>query len=134
MAGMKKRIGRPDVLILDTRSDIEYFGVSLRQPDSIRGGHIPGAKLFPWLYYFQENPRGVWIVRSMKEIEEMHRGMGIGKEKEIVLYCNSGHLCTANYWVLRLMGFSNARVYIGSMAEWSSHPDQDAPLTRYKYE
>lgn len=73
-------------------------------------------------------------MRSIKEIEEMHRGMGIGKEKEIALYCNSGHLCTANYWVLRLMGFSNVRVYIGSMAEWSGHPDQDAPLTRNKFE
>ena len=70
----------------------------------------------------------------MEEIEAMHKGMGMEKEMEIALYCNSGRLCTANYWVLRLMGFSRVRVYIGSLAEWSRYPDQEAPLTRYKFE
>jgi len=134
MGAMKERIGRKDALILDTRNDLEYFGISLRKADLARSGHIPGAKLFPWLYYFQENPRGIWAVRAVEEIEAMHKGMGMEKEMEIALYCNSGHLCTANYWVLRLMGFSRVRVYIGSMAEWSRYPDQEAPLTRYKFE
>lgn len=70
----------------------------------------------------------------MKEIEEMHKGMGIEREKEIALYCNSGHLGTANYWVLRLMGYSKVRVYPGSMMEWSRYSAQEAPLTRYKFE
>ena len=134
MAAMKERIGRKDALILDTRNDLEYFGITLRKPDLPRSGHIPGAKLFPWLYYFQENPRGIWVVRPVEEIEAMHKGMGVEKGLEIALYCNSGHLCTANYWVLRLMGYSRVRVYIGSMAEWSRYPDQEAPLTRYKFE
>lgn len=134
MAAMKERIGKKDATILDTRNDLEYFGISLRKSDFARSGHIPGAKLFPWLYYFQENPRGVWAIRPAEDIEAMHTGMGIEKEREIALYCNSGHLCTANYWILRLMGFSRVRVYIGSMAEWSRYPDQEAPLIRYKFE
>jgi thiosulfate/3-mercaptopyruvate sulfurtransferase len=134
MAAMKERTGRKDGMILDTRNDLEYFGITLRKPDLPRSGHIPGAKLFPWLYYFQENPRGVWAVRPAEEIEAMHKGMGVENGLEIALYCNSGHLCTANYWILRLMGFSRVRVYIGSMAEWSRYPAKEAPLTRYRFE
>jgi thiosulfate/3-mercaptopyruvate sulfurtransferase len=131
-AGMKERLGKKGVIILDTRSDMEYLGLSIRQPAPARAGHIPGAKLFQWIYYFQEYPGGGWGIRSMKEIEEIHRAMGIQRGHEIILYCNSGHLCTANYWVLRLMGFANVRVYIGSMAEWRH--DSEAPVTKYKFE
>jgi len=131
---MQKCIGKKDTIIIDTRSADEYFGVSFRKPDLSRGGHIPGAKLMKWSFYLKEEPKGVWTVRSPKEIEDMHQSMGITKDKEIAIYCNTGHLASANYWAMRLMGYPKVGLYTGSLSEWTYFPEKDYPLTKYNYE
>ena len=45
LARRQDRIGKPDAVILDTRSDGEYCGVTVR---AARGGAIPGAVHLEW--------------------------------------------------------------------------------------
>ncbi len=53
--------------------------------------------------------------------------VGSDKTKEIILYCDTGKVCSTWWFLLQeLLGYQNVRVYDGSMQEWAMDPD--API------
>ncbi|MGH7118392.1 MAG: rhodanese-like domain-containing protein [Acetobacteraceae bacterium] len=38
-------------------------------------------------------------------------------------YCSTGVRSAVAYFTLRLLGYPDVRLYTGSWAEWSQHPD-----------
>jgi len=47
----------------------------------------------------------------------------VGKEDSPILFCNTGHWASVNWFVAsELLGLKDARLYDGSMAEWSADP------------
>ncbi|MDP2812028.1 MAG: sulfurtransferase [Rhodocyclaceae bacterium] len=104
-------------VLLDARSLAEYTGKE--SGGAKQGGHIPGAKSFPWTQLAGE-------LATFKSPETMKKALaaaGITPDKEIVTYCNGGlgrstHLLAA----LNLAGYDKVKVYPGSWIEWAADP------------
>ncbi len=104
-------------VLIDARSLAEYTGKD--SGGAKQGGHIPGAKSFPWTQLAGE-------LATFKSPEAMKKALaaaGITPDKEIVTYCNGGlgrstHLLAA----LTLAGYDKVKVYPGSWIEWAADP------------
>jgi thiosulfate/3-mercaptopyruvate sulfurtransferase len=105
-----------DAILLDVRTQEEYAG-DPRQP---RTGHIPGAKWWPWDASVDFN--GGFRIKSAVELQRQLQALGVTDPASAVyLYCRTGHRASQSYYVLRQLGFSNVKIYDGSIAEYSRH-------------
>ncbi len=73
-------LSRPDVVVLDVRSDGEYEGTSDR--GNKRAGHIPGAVHIEWLNNITQDD--VRCLKSPEELREMFAAAGITPDKEVI--------------------------------------------------
>jgi thiosulfate/3-mercaptopyruvate sulfurtransferase len=110
------RLRRGDTVILDTRSDGEYCGTTVR---AARGGAIPGAVHVEWT----DNLAADGAFKAADELKAMYQRAGIGPEREIVTYCQGGYRAAHSYVALRLLGYPRVRNYIGSWKEWGDRVD-----------
>ncbi len=110
------RLGRDDVVILDTRSDGEYYGSNVRAK---RGGAIPGAVHIEWT----KNLDGEGKFKVAADLQDMYNDSGIGRDKEVITYCQGGYRAAHSYLALRLLGYPRIRNYIGSWKEWGDRED-----------
>lgn len=110
-----------DAVLLDVRSQQEYIGA----PRQARSGHIPGARWWPWdgTVEFTADFR----LKPPTELKRQLQALGVtNTNTPIYLYCRTGHRASQAYFVLRQLGFSQVRLYDGSMAEYSQ--DNQLPL------
>jgi thiosulfate/3-mercaptopyruvate sulfurtransferase len=119
------RLDRSDVTILDTRSDGEYCGTTVR---AARGGAIPGAIHLEWTRNL--GPDGAF--KPAPELAAMYEQAGIAPEREVVSYCQGGYRAAHSYLALRLLGYPRVRSYLGSWKEWGDREDLpiENPRTR----
>lgn len=110
------RIGRSDVVMLDTRSDGEYDGSNVRAK---RGGAIPGAVHIEWTHNLDD----AGGFKAAAELQEMYDDKGVTSDKEVVSYCQGGYRAAHSYLALRLLGYPRIRNYIGSWKEWGDRED-----------
>jgi len=118
-AGWKEvhdRINRQDAVILDTRSDGEYRGTTVRAK---RGGAIPGAVHIEWTRNL--GPDGAF--KPAGELRQMYESAGVTPDREVVSYCQGGYRAAHSYIALRLLGYPRVRNYVGSWAEWGDRED-----------
>jgi thiosulfate/3-mercaptopyruvate sulfurtransferase len=113
---VKDRIASSDAVILDTRSDGEYCGTSVR---AARGGAIPGAVHLEWTNNLQ--PDGSF--KPVGELQRMYEAAGITGDREVVTYCQGGYRAAHSYLALRLLGYPRVRNYVGSWKEWGDRID-----------
>jgi thiosulfate/3-mercaptopyruvate sulfurtransferase len=112
------------VSILDMRSLEEYVGVN--PAGNPRGGHIPGAISIDWAHL-----AGNETVKSPAEIQKILKEAGITKDKEIVTYCTIGFgRSTYGLMALKMLGYSNVRVYGGSFEDWSNATELQVATTK----
>ncbi|MEX2502113.1 MAG: sulfurtransferase [Trueperaceae bacterium] len=100
--------------IVDTRSREEFDGTLAA---ARRGGHLPGAVHADWEEAVDADGR-------LCSEETLRRSWSRTlAAPEIATYCQSGvraaHACA----VLRHLGHANARLYLGSWAEWGNRTD-----------
>jgi thiosulfate/3-mercaptopyruvate sulfurtransferase len=110
------RLGSADAVILDTRSDAEYCGTTVR---AARGGAVPGAVHLEWTNNL--GPDGTF--KSAGELRRMYQRAGITHNREVVTYCQGGYRAAHSYLALRLAGYPRVRNYIGSWKEWGDRVD-----------
>ncbi len=103
----------PKRIILDVRSTEEYDGSLIR---AARGGHIPTAPNIDWSLTVSRQG----LLRSRKELERIYSNAGVLRNKEIITYCQAGYRAAHTYLVLKLLGYPNARNYLGSWFEWGN--------------
>jgi thiosulfate/3-mercaptopyruvate sulfurtransferase len=113
---VKDRLGTTDAVILDTRSDGEYYGTTVR---AARGGAVPGAVHVEWTRNLA--PDGTF--KSAAELTSMYEHAGVTADREIVTYCQGGYRAAHSYLALRLIGYPRVRNYIGSWKEWGDRVD-----------
>jgi len=118
---MLQHLNDSNVKILDVRMPKEYTG-EIR--NSRRGGHIPGAVNVEWSTAM--NLDGTF--KSADKLVKMYRDAGVTLDKEVVVYCQSGHRASHGYLVLRLLGYPSVRVYNRSWSEWGNR--SDLPIER----
>lgn len=109
-------IGRPGVVILDTRSDGEYAGTTVR---ARRGGAVPGAVHIEWTRNL--TPAGEF--KPAAELQQMYSDAGVTPECEVITYCQGGYRAAHSYVALRLLGYPRVRVYVGSWKEWGDREE-----------
>jgi thiosulfate/3-mercaptopyruvate sulfurtransferase len=113
---VKDRLGKPESIILDTRSDGEYCGTQVR---AARGGAVPGAVHLEWTKNLGEDG----AFKPAKELRAMYERAGVTPDREIVTYCQGGYRAAHAYLALRLLGYPRVRNYIGSWKEWGDRVD-----------
>lgn len=112
---IRRRLEERELRLVDVRGPAEFSGEELR---AARGGHIPGAILWPW----EENLRPDGTVRDLAEIRARAEAAGLFPEQELVTYCQGGVRAAHAALALRIAGYPHVRVYDGSWAEWGNDP------------
>jgi thiosulfate/3-mercaptopyruvate sulfurtransferase len=106
-------IQNSNTILLDVRSQAEYKG----NPQDPRSGHIPTAVHFEWIQAV-DIPRK-FMERDRDTLLKQLAMIGIhNKQQPIIVYCHTGHRAARMFATLTHLGFSNVKVYDGSMQEW----------------
>jgi len=113
---VKARLGSKDAVIVDTRSDGEYTGKTVRAK---RGGAIPGAVHIEWTRNL--DPMGAY--KPADELRALYESAGVTRDKEVLTYCQGGYRAAHTYLALRLLGYPRVRNYTGSWKEWGDRED-----------
>ena len=120
---VKDRLNSRDAVIVDTRTDDEYYGTLVRAK---RGGAIPGAVHIEWTRNL--TPQGDF--KPASELRAMYEGAGVTPDKEVVTYCQGGYRAAHAYLALRLLGYPRVRNYTGSWKEWGDREDLPIEVPR----
>ena len=113
---VRAAVGRNDAVILDTRTDGEYCGTTVRAK---RGGAVPGAVHIEWTRNL--TPNGDF--KPADELRKMYEDAGVTPDREVITYCQGGYRAAHSYIALRLLGYPRVRMYIGSWKEWGDREE-----------
>lgn len=109
-----KNIGDPDVALLDARTPDQFRGDAKAGMAKV-GGRIPTAVNSYTLAHWENKT----YLKDPAELEEMYAEMGVTRDKEIIVFCNTGYWASNTFFILKALDFPNVRVYDYSWAEWS---------------
>lgn len=113
---VRAALARPDTVVLDTRSDGEYCGTTVRAK---RGGAVPGAVHIEWTRNL--TPAGDF--KPAAELRAMYENAGVTPDREVITYCQGGYRAAHSYLALRLLSYPRVRTYVGSWKEWGDRED-----------
>jgi len=116
-------------IIVDVREP-DFFMGKQKLPFVAKAGRIPGAVNLPTAQIFEKYPPGdhlemcCYTYKDRAVMENMANGvLGGDKSKEIIVYCDTGRVASAWWWMLHeVLGYKNVRNYDGSMQEWALDP------------
>jgi thiosulfate/3-mercaptopyruvate sulfurtransferase len=117
------RLGK--IILLDVR-ERDYFDGRKKMDCIQQAGHIPGAFNLPTSCVFNDDYtfKGKDVLAVIAESVT-----GKDRKKAIVTYCDLGQCCpTWSFIMKELLGYTNVRLYDGSMQEWTK--DSQAPVTK----
>jgi thiosulfate/3-mercaptopyruvate sulfurtransferase len=109
---IKSAIKKKRVVIIDARSKEEYGGSAIR---AARTGHIPTAVNIDWNDNLERD-----VFKSPDRLGQMYK---FPKDAEVITYCQGGYRAANSFVVLKMLGYKNARMYLGSWGEWGNRPD-----------
>jgi len=111
------------VPLVDNRPNNQYLGVN-RHGKAKRYGTIPGAVNLPENWMTQN---GGGTFRTKAELEQLYAAAGVPTSGEQVSFCNTGHWASLGWFASHeILGDKQARMYDGSMVEWSA--DSSLPM------
>jgi thiosulfate/3-mercaptopyruvate sulfurtransferase len=115
------RIGNPDVIMLDVRSEGEHTGSAQGRYAGVnpRLGRIPGSIWIEWTELV--NADGTY--KSPEEIRSLLAAVGVTPDKEVITYCQGGGRAAHSYSALKQAGFNDVRHYVGSFGDYSRRPE-----------
>ena len=107
-----------DEQIVDAREMKHYEGKD-NDKRLLKHGHIPGAKKVS-AYLFAKKDGNLFKLVSADEAKKMIKDDGVDINKPVVLYCNTGHLATGSWFVMKFIaGAKNVGDFDGSMYEYT---------------
>ena len=99
------------VILIDTRSKSEYEGSVVRAE---RAGHIPSAINIDW----NNNVNDDGFFKDPEKLRGIYSG--IDKNAEILTYCQGGYRAANTFIALKMLGYQNVKMYLGSWGEWGN--------------
>lgn len=116
---VKKAAATGKVALVDNRPNDFFVGVN-KAPLAKKPGTIPGAKNLPesWI---TENNGGKF--RDRATLEKLYAAAGVPTSGEAINFCNTGHWASLGWFAsYEILGNKEAKMYDGSMVEWSADP------------
>jgi thiosulfate/3-mercaptopyruvate sulfurtransferase len=114
-SAIKSRKKKRRSFIIDARSKDEYSGSAIR---ASRAGRIPTAINIDWNENLDQNGD---IFKSYEKLGHMYKK--IPKDAEVITYCQGGYRAANTFVVLKMLGYKNVRMYLGSWGEWGNRSD-----------
>ncbi len=118
---VRERLEDPKVALLDARNPEFYTGQDTG--NASRPGHLPGAKNLPFDSFIDSTGR----YKTPEQIRALFTESGMDTSRTAVSYCHVGQQACLVYVMARFSGY-DARMYDGSMQEWTRDPE--APLVK----
>lgn len=120
-------LGQGGLVAIDTRTTTEGRETWSGQ---LQIGRIPGARSIPWeRNLIQKNTA---IVRDLPELQRVYADQGLQTGQPLAVYGLTGADGAQTFWILRVLGYTNVRLYDGGWAQWGAvnpnHPYQIEPL------
>ncbi len=109
-------LGRQGFAVVDTRTLAEGKET---WSGGLRFGRIPGARSIPWDRNLAQ--KNTAIVRDPAELERVYSGQALSRDQQIAVYGLTGGDAAHTFWMLRVLGYTNVRLYDGSWAEWGAN-------------
>lgn len=106
------------VTLVDARSAEEFRG---EKKFAEKAGHIPGAINLDWVNVMDRS-RNLRL-KPDAELARLLEQCNIGKDKPVVVYCQTHHRSALLYVALKSQGFSDVKGYPGSWSEWGNSGD-----------
>ena len=110
---VKRSIDNKHVVIMDARSREEYNGTEVR---AARRGHIPSAVNIDWTRNIKNS-----VFKSKAELSNIYSK--ISKDAQIITYCQGGYRAANAFLALKILGYQNVKLYVGSWGEWGNKLD-----------
>ena len=110
-------------ILVDNRPHNQFLGIN-RHGKSKRNGTIPNSKNLPenWM-----TKNGGGSFRDRSELTKLYKLAGVPQSGEQINFCNTGHWASLGWFASsEIMGNTNAKLYDGSMVEWSA--DKTLPI------
>ncbi|HYC16616.1 MAG TPA: sulfurtransferase [Pseudolabrys sp.] len=120
--------GKGGATLVDARPATFFHGKE-KAPASQAYGHIPGAlNVDSAVFYDVKTNR----LKPKAELASIAETVPAGP---VVSYCNTGHWAATDWFVLHeLLGRKEARLYAGSMVEWTSNAGRPIESSRTKWD
>ncbi len=121
-----KAIATHKIQLIDAREPAHYKGTD-HDRRLLKHGHIPGAVEIAY-YNFVKKSGNDYKLISPKKIVSLLKKNGIDINKPIIIYCNTGHLASGNWFAIRILAnIKDAKLYDASMYEYTRMP---LPVTK----
>ena len=125
---VEKINGSGGAALVDARPASFFLGKE-KAPASQAYGHIPGALNVDSASFFDAKTSRL---KSKAELEQAADTVPAGPT---VSYCNTGHWAATDWFVLHeILGRQEARLYAGSMVEWTSSASRPIASSRTKWD
>ena len=118
-AQIKLAIKNKKAIIVDTRSKSEYDGSIVR---AAQAGHIPTAINIDW-----NNNLELDTFKGYEQLDRIYSG--IPKDTMVITYCQGGYRAANSFVALKMLGYKNVRMYLGSWSEWGNRPDASVQIS-----
>jgi thiosulfate/3-mercaptopyruvate sulfurtransferase len=110
---VKRSLEKKNIVIVDARSREEYNGTEVR---GARRGHIPRAVNIDWVRNIENDS-----FKSKHKLTKIYSK--ISKNAQLITYCQGGYRAANAFLALKILGYKNVKLYLGSWAEWGNRLD-----------
>jgi thiosulfate/3-mercaptopyruvate sulfurtransferase len=117
MDDVKKAVAGGQATLVDNRPEDLYAGIT-QSPKTKQAGTLPGARNIPTSWLTVNNSGQL---RDRAQLEKLYKLAGVAATSgEQIYFCNTAHLSSLGWFVSHeLLGNKQAKLYDGSMAEWT---------------
>ncbi|MEE9335938.1 MAG: rhodanese-like domain-containing protein [Granulosicoccaceae bacterium] len=112
-AELMQRLEQPNLSIIDVRSHSEYEGSDVR---SEFGGHMPRAVHYEWTDMLDKS----LSLRHDKDIQQTLDNLGVSKDDDVVVYCQTHQRSAVTYVALKNLGYKNVIALDGAWSNWGN--------------
>lgn len=105
--------------LVDARPTAQFFGLA-KSPVVLAAGHVQGARSFP-TEVIAKTANGAQQFMGPNAYRAVFQQQNIKPDQATITYCNTGHLASGAWFVAHeIMQNKNAKLYAGSMNEWTN--------------